>query len=291
MLFGMKKTKDPTSPNKTGTATGGALEPPPLSLAASFARFLPAAQQLAVERIEPCRFDVNLVFANVQTGLASVLPHLTRIETELPALNAAQFAELSELAGALLYASAQTMASAAPIKREQMNTMLARLHTLREPMLLGAEMYALLGLIPMQRVEQIRSGKGAFDAAQDGVALADLYGEFASVLTNKHPFTAAHFTEIAELGHALMRAITPDGARTAPSPALVAATEARDRLFTLLQDRYDELRRVGAYLFGEERDQKVPTLGARKGRSRAEAAPAAPVPAGGDTAAAGAAAS
>ena len=41
------------------------------------------------------------------------------------------------------------------------------------------------------------------------------------------------------------------------NPKLVAAVEARDRLWTLLVTRYELLWRTGAWLFGKD-DEKVP---------------------------------
>lgn len=275
----MIKPKTSRSKSKSASSPVVASPPPPASLAAPYTRFASLAEQLPAEQVVPCRLDVNLIFANVQAGLAAVLPHTTRLTSELPMLHVEQFPELEELAGALLHAAAQTAVSAAPIKREQLDKMLARLHELREPMLLCAEALALLNLIPKRRVEQIRSGKGAFDAAQDGVALADLFGEFAAVLHHKHPFTDTQFTEIAELGHTLMRVIVPDGARVAPSPQAIAAAATRDRLYTLLLIRHTDLRRAGFYLFADDVDQKVPVLGARRSRGKSDPAASEPVPA------------
>lgn len=274
----MSKPKPKSSPTKPSTKTPPTPPTPPPSLAAAYNLMLPAAMQLPPERVLPCRADVNLIYANVQKGLGAVLPQLGRLRVETPKLEVNRFPQLEDLAGALLYAAAQTAASAAPMKRELLDQKLTRLYTLREPMLLCAEVFALLGMLPKQRVEQIRSGSGPFDAAQDGVALADLFAEFASVVKDKHPFTQEQFTEIAELGHAILRSVTPDGARVALSPELVKATEARDRLYSLLMERYDELQRAGYYLFGSKADEKVPALGSRKGRSRSDAKSTEPTP-------------
>ena len=216
-------------------------------------------------------------------AVAAVLPHLARLKTELPALQVGRFTELELLAGALLHATAQVATGVSALSRQELDQKLGRLHELRAPMLLCAEMLAMLGLLPRQRVEQIRSGKGAFDAAQDGVALADLYAEYAAALHQKQPFTKEQLTEIAGLGHELLQAIRPDGARATASPAAAAASEARDRLYSLLLERYTDLRRAGFYLYGEEVDDKVPLLGSRKGRGAAvseePADPPAPAPA------------
>ena len=139
-------------------------------------------------------------------------------------------------------------------------------------------MFVLAGLVPEPRVAQIRSGKGLFDAAQDGVALSDLYAEYRSQIAGKHPFADAQLSRIAELGHALMKLITPEGARTGSSEAAAQAMELRDRIFSLLAIRHAELRKAGFYLFGEEVESRVPSLGARQGKSRPQPAEPPPAP-------------
>jgi hypothetical protein len=239
------------------------------------------ARALPKEQITPLKLDVNLVFANVRQGVASVVPLLTRLRAELPKLAVDELPKLAELAEALLYAHGESQRLTQPVKRSELEAKLAELSTLRESLLLQAEVFALVGLIPEPRVAQIRAGKGLFDLAHDGVALADLYGEYRSQIAGKHPFADAQIARAAELGHALMKVVTPDGARLTVSAAAAQALEERDRLFSLLVLRHAELRKAGFYLFGEEVDDKVPTLGARAGKRREpptpEPAPA-PIP-------------
>ena len=266
----MKKPKTPSTP----------ITPPsiPLSFAAAYTRFLPAAELLPSERVQPYRDDRTLVLTNVQIGVAAVTPYLARLRVETPTLPVDGFAELEDLVHALYFATEQAASSAAKIKRELLDPTLTRLHALREPMLLCAEMFALLGTLPKQRVERIRSGSGPQDAARDGVDLSDLFAEFAEKVKDKHPFTPEHFTEIRELAQVVLREVTPERARVKPSPQMNKAIENRDRLFSLLTERYEDVRRAGFYLFGPEADEKVPALNARRGRSRTEAGATEPLP-------------
>jgi hypothetical protein len=227
-----------------------------------------AANLLPKEQVVPLKLDVNVVFANVQQGVLSVQPFLTRLRSELPKLPLEDLTQLPELSEALLYAHSEAVRHSQPAKRAEMEASLTELQSLREKLLLQAEVFALVGLIPEARVAQIRAGKGLFDAAQDGVALADLYGAYRSQIAGKHPFTEAQVARTAELGHALMKLVTPDGARTTVAVAAVKAQDERDRIFSLLLLRHGELRKAGFYLFGEAVDEKVPTLGARQSRRR-----------------------
>lgn len=270
-------TKKPTSKSpspKTPQPTTSAASPP--SLKKSFDAFLAEANLLPKEKVAPLKVDVNLVFANVQQGILSVQPQMTRLRSELPMLDVDGLMKLPMLAEALLYAHGEAVRHGQPVKRAEMEAALVELQSLRESMLLQAEVLALVGLIPEARVAQIRAGKGLFDAAQDGVALADLYGAYRGQIAGKHPFAESQIARIAELGHGLMKVITPDGARASVSSAAAKAMDERDRIYSLLLQRHGELRRAGYYLFGDEIDEKVPTLGARAGKRRE---PEAPLPA------------
>ena len=251
------------------------------SLAAHYAAFLPEAMKLAQEQVQGLRVDVALVYTNVEAGVQAVQRHLSRLKTALPEIDVGRFATLPALASALIYATEQAVRLSQPVRKAEIDAKMARLSALREPMLVIAEGLALLGILPQDRVARIRSGRGPFDVAQDGVALADLYTEYKGKLAGKQPFSEAQIAEAAQLGQELMRLITPAGGRAPANPEAERATEARDRLYTLLVLRHAELRKAGFYLFGEEVNERVPTLGARGGtrrRTEPEADPA-PVPA------------
>lgn len=271
-----KKTKSPTKTPNAPTKVPA--EPPPPSLKKHFEAFVPAALALPKERISQLKFDVNLVYANVKAGCAEVLPHESQLTTELPKLDLPALKSLPDLAEALLYAHAESQQKAMPQKRADMESRLGELLKLREMMLLQAEVFVLAGLLPEPRVAQIRSGKGLFDAAQDGVALSDLYAEYRGQVAGKHPFSDVQLARIAELGHALMKIITPDGARTASSEAATQAMELRDRIYSLLAIRHAELRKAGFYLFGDEVDARVPPLGARQGKPKPQTPEPPPAP-------------
>ncbi len=272
------KHQNPVSPRPVTPAP----LPPPPSHKKSFESFLPAARQLGKEQVQPLKLDVNLIYANVGQGVSAVLPLLPRLVAELPMLPVDELTKLPALAEALLYAHAESQRHSQPGKRQEIDAKLTELLALREPLLLQAEVFAHLGLVPADRVAQIRAGKGLFDAAQDGVALSDLYGEYRDRVAGKHPFTEAQLSRVAELGQGLLQVITPDGARTPVTSAAAQAMEDRDRIYSLLLLRHAALRKAGFYLFGEQVDELVPALGARLGKRRdldaPEPAPVAPSP-------------
>lgn len=150
-----------------------------LSPRAAYDHFLSDAKKLADGAVLPCRGDLPLALHNVQLGVEQVLPHSDRIKAELPALDLKALGSLPNLAAGLLYAADRV---AAPASNAEVSDKLSRLRTLREPMLLIAEGLAEHGLLPVERVRAIRAGKGAIDAARDGIALEALYREHAAAL-------------------------------------------------------------------------------------------------------------
>jgi hypothetical protein len=258
-----KKSASPRPRLSAKEAAGG------LSPAAAYEYFLGDAQAIPEAQVLACRIDLPLALHNVQLGVASVLPHAARLRKELPNLKLAELRRLPDLAAGLLYAADRLTG---PPSKTEVADKLLRLRRLREPMLLVAEALALLELLPAERVTAIRQGKGAIDSARDGIALEGLYREYAAALRNKHPFSEADLTEVAELGNYLVRAITPSGGRQ-PTEAQSDASRLRDRLYTLLAQGHAELRKAGFVLFGEAVNEHVPALATRVLRPRHSPAP------------------
>lgn len=243
------------------------------------AKFAPLAQKLSAKEVLPCRIDVALALHNIQQGVASIEPHAARLRKEMSGLPLADVLALPDLALALLFTDEQVTE---PAGKAQYKTDLSRLYELRLPMLLIAEGLAQLGLIPAKQVQDIRSGSGPRDAAKDGVDLGKLYHAHADALAGKHPFTAAQLQEVITLGERLSVQVKPDRARTKGSPKEPSPSrDLRNRLYTLLAERHQDLRKAGFYLFGNAVDAYVPLLQAHRPatKSKKPAPSKAPAPA------------
>lgn len=115
--------------------------------------------------------------------------------------------------------------------------------------------------MPRAVVDKIYEGRGPYDTAGDCVACAQVFTKYAGKLKGKTPVTAAQVREAAEVGGKLLQVLRPKGAgRKEKAQALKDALDLRDRLGTLLAADYELVRRAGGWLFGEERDVKVPGL-------------------------------
>jgi hypothetical protein len=241
----------------------------------ALARYTPLALQLAKKDVLVCRLDLALALHNLQQGVASIEPYAARLRKEVSGLPVAELLALPDLGLALIFASEQVEQ---PSPQAQNRQDLARLRELREPMLVIAEALALLGLLPEKKVHDIRIGSGAMDSARDGIALCQLYQAHAAAIADKHPFTAAHFAELSELGERLTRTIIPKSARAAAKRERSSTPDLCNRLYTLLWQRHQDLRKAGYYLFGPELDLKVPTLQARRSTAKPKKPAPAPAP-------------
>lgn len=261
-----KASKPAASPRgKAGTLTSDQ----------ALARYTPLALQLAKKDVLVCRLDLALALHNLQQGVASIEPYAARLRKEVSGLPVAELLALPDLGLALIFASEQVEQ---PSPQAQNRQDLARLRELREPMLVIAEALALLGLLPEKKVHDIRIGSGAMDSARDGIALCQLYQAHAAAIADKHPFTAAHFAELSELGERLTRTIIPKSARAATKRDRASTPDLCNRLYTLLWQRHQDLRKAGYYLFGPELDLKVPTLQARRSTAKPKKPTPAPAP-------------
>ena len=184
-----------------------------------------------------------------------------RLAAELPVLSLDHLKGLVDLAIATSYAVRRvenlTSPSSLPLLKEAT--------ALRGKLLPAAVALAAAGVLPAAQVNKIRRGKGAIDRAKDCVDLAALFTENAEAIRGKSPVTAAEVKRAGEVGAALLNVLKPKGSpRDTKSKELREAVEDRDRLGTLLAQRYAPVRRAGAWFFGDEVGDHVPVLGSVK---------------------------
>jgi hypothetical protein len=221
----------------------------------------------------PFRVDPHLAQHNALLGLAAVLEHESRIAKDLPLVNLAELREIQPLTHAVIFAAGR-------VNRTPEATLLRDLmpeaYQLRRKLLFGAIALGESNLLPAREIEAIRKGNGKVDAVQDLLQLAALYRRHESKIEGMHPVEPADLDRADQLGQQLLEILRPAAAK-GPKPGnseLEASIDARDRLWTLLTIRHEQLWKVGAWLFGYEAREKVPVLGARRLRRKPEEEPA-----------------
>lgn len=244
-----------------------------------FEKFVPAAKALDAREIIACRSDVALAHRNVAHGVEAVLAHESAIRVELPKIDTLQIRTMPELSIAVVYAATQVDRHG-PSK--ELGELLSRARDLRNLLLVTAESLAHAKIFEAREVAKIRAGRGDIDAAKDCIELSALFVKHAPSLRGKTPVTMAQIREAAAVGTELITLLKPKKVRLPKKvqDEVAEARDTRDRLWTLLVQRHDTLRRVGAYLFGlRELDIIVPALQTRVFVKRAakKAAPKQPV--------------
>lgn len=145
---------------------------------------------------------------------------------------------------------------------------------LRVNLLIAAEALAHRGLLPAQRVAEIRAGQGHLDTADDLIALSALFAGAWNEVKDKTAVTREEVDRAGIVGSQLHFAVgarvVADGGRTKTGES----QRSRQRAFTLLARAYDECRRAATYLrwHAGDADAYAPSIyGKRKRRSaRAE---------------------
>jgi hypothetical protein len=260
---GKARLAAPASPPAPSPAPAGAA-PPFITQdpAAAFAHFKGEAQGIAAPDTKQLNVDPDIVLNNVQIALAAFKPIQGAVVAVVPSAPVDRFLEIPSLALAVMYASDQVIGQAST---GEIASRIASLAALRTPMLTMLEVLASppVGLADAARVKAIRAGTGPLDRAHDAVNIAAYFDELGASIANKHPFTPAQLSQLAESGQWLVQQLSPSGAVAAPNPTDPAAV-IRDQLWTLLSTRYDALRAACATVLGfQNLDQHLPALGTR----------------------------
>ena len=253
---------------------------------AAFDAFAPAARALT-GAIRPFRADASLAYHNVEAGVVSVVSARKALDERIRDIDWEAIEGATNLALAVCFAASQAATTTAPATG--IAAKLAEARPLRRLLLRSAQALAGAGLVSEKDVAAILAGHGSLDAANDCVNLAALFTKNAAKIRGQHPVTAAQIARAAALGSELTTLLKPARAKAGKKDgAVAAATDIRDRLWTLLVATHLELRRLGAFLWVDDVDAHVPQLQAsRSGRRRplkqgpvpSPAPPPAPAPA------------
>lgn len=237
--------------------------------AAAYEHFLSFSKQVPVDKVKHITVDADLALHNVRAGATACRTLQFAVQTAVPNCPIERFLELPSLALALLYASDLVVghASTGEIARR-----VAAQSKLRTPMLMMLEVFAdpAVGLADPDRVQALRSGNGHLKRSHDAVGIAAYFNELGPAVVGKHPFTAAQIQALASEGQWLIQQLTPRAAVPVPTGPDAAAV-IRDALWTLLSDRYDQLRAVMSVVVGlREVDTHVPQIGKRLAAKQTE---------------------
>jgi hypothetical protein len=227
---------------------------------AAFLHFKPLVERVPEDKLDAWNGDAEIVRTNATRGVDAIRPHLDHLREALPLLNINELLELPALCFALGFAADRVFmrASTKEIQAAQKQIRPVRSQALRQ-----LEIFAERGLLPQERVRNIRQNTGPVDEARDAVAIPALFHEFSAAVKNKHPFTAAELKQLAEKGDWLLKQLLPTGATADKGPRNPDAV-LRDQLWTEVLRRYDGLYQAGVEIWGRRGvDAHIPPLMSR----------------------------
>lgn len=240
-----------------------------LELDADVERFLREAESLPPT---PCRANTDVVLVNVCHAAAQLsTPEVAAvIGSDLNNVEERLVAEAPRLATALNYLAHK----AAPPRRPPVTLPeLERARELRRKLLLTLACAVEWKVVPRPYLDGLSKGNAKTDLAHALVNAVAILREFAKPLENKTLVTPELMKEAEELGckilqHAKVGSPLAAKARQEKS----AQVQARDRLYSLLLQRYERMRRIGFWVWGAAASRHVPPLRSAPRRPRPSAA-------------------
>jgi hypothetical protein len=242
---------------------------------AAYDKHLPAALALPADRVLPYRVEPDLAINNISRAMAVVEAFRAEIVKHLPKISVAELDGLPSLALAVKAAALAVQNEAPAVSVTEMIAEGWELRATLMPVVAGL---AATGVIPRSVYEAIASGSGTRDMAEDCVALSHVFVDHAPQVAGKHAAAAEVITRAETVGSWLLQNLRKKNAP--PQSATTAAIDIRDRMATLLVERYSNLRAVAYYFHRDAFAQHAPALMSRhRVRQRDSEAPPAPEPA------------
>lgn len=230
------------------------------------------ALALAAEAVKTLAVDPSRAYHNAVAGRDAVLAARAAVEASGFGARWSEIETVDDLGLALIQADALVVGDGHV--RGTLKPLVAEGAPLRRKLLSAARALAEHGLVPAETVKTIRAGRGTGDLGRDLIALAALFAAHERAIAGKHPIGPDQRAQAEQVGSKIVantrtRATPRSRARVGEARA---ATELRDRLYTLLVARHDHLARAAGAVWGLSAAKHVPALGSNV-RAKKPAAP------------------
>lgn len=230
---------------------------------AAYKEMLPLAMSLEPTQLEPYQGSIEIARRNLIRGSEAIqkLEEKLKEEVKPERLEAARQTTKLCLAAEFAVLCIENMERRTGAVGVLPLLVAARL--IRRRLLKNAEGAAEYTLVPKERVENIKKGKGPLDTARDCIALAALYRECKESLSGKTPVSGEDIDRCSQLGTQLLGLLKPEKAieiEEAPEE-IAAAYQVRDRFWTLLVQQRELLWKLAGLVVGpREVNEVVPPL-------------------------------
>lgn len=250
------------TPKKSTKKTAAKPAAKQLDAGGEYERFLPDAKALTKSAVLPYRLDPDIAIANVRTAMKVFDAHRDEITKHLPKIDIKTLESLPALA---LATKRSAMIAEEKVPTEKLvSQKLAEARQLRSTLLPVVAGLASTGLVPRQTYLDIVKGRGARDTAGDCVAIADVFRKHKDAIKGKHAADAGSIDKAASVGSWLLQELRAPGAKAPKAAAPAPAVDTRNRLATLLVERYGKLQAVAHYFEGADYESVAPPLMSRQ---------------------------
>jgi hypothetical protein len=240
-------------------------KPPAALAAAAFTKIKPRLKKLEADELTQVNADIPAAVSLVLGALPSLRAMRDAIVEELPKHPIAMLDDLEDYALATWYAD--QLHETQGLDEAALKELSAEAGPLRESLLIAAEPLAHRGLLDAKRVAEIRAGRGKEDAANDLMALAELFSSSWDRVRSKTVVEEHEVRRAEEIGTKLLMSLAARESGSSTKP--VDSADRRVRAYTLLARAYSACRRAAAYIRWEQgdTDDLVPPL-VRRGPGR-----------------------
>jgi hypothetical protein len=233
----------------------------------AFQSVLSEIQALPKEKVQTCNLEVPLAVTTVFGSLPEIMALRPRVLEELPKFPIERFDKLERYTAAFAHAQALFMAASRP--PAPVTELVEQCTRQRDLLLSDAQALAKRGIIDGNRLEDLKGNSSYRFIAFDVFMLVQILTENSAKIQGKTAVDQAELDRAQQLAEKLTRAL---GEREQAPAALDAATDTRDRAFTLFINDYGEVQHAVYYLEPERYAQISPTVygGGRPVRKKTE---------------------
>jgi len=233
--------------------------------AEAMARIAPDAAALSVDELTQVNLDLQQATGTILGVLPEVMALREQIVKQLPAFDIAQVDKLEDYTLALRFAHAAFQTATLPA--DDLTGLSEEALALRERLVADAKALSLHNLINPLKLDSLKGANGIKNVAQDLQMLSQILQESWPQIQGKSATVADDLQAASRIGTRLTRIV---GLREQGPAQVAAATEQRQRVFTLTLRAYDEARAAVAYVRRREGDAEsiTPNLYTGKGRRR-----------------------
>jgi hypothetical protein len=226
----------------------------------------PELMSLLPEQFEVINTDVKDMCSTVLGTLKELKDWRETIEKELPGFDLARFDKLGQFTHALGFAHAQYLTATA--EPDSLDDVFADALRVRDVLLSEVRLLVSRGVVNIAKLDELQGTNGFKNVAVDLLALMNVLVGVWPLIKDKTFLSETELNLAQQYAAWMMRVV---GEREQGPAIIAAATDLRNRAFTMVMITYQDARRALTYLLDDKDKVDAIVPGLRPGRpSRAK---------------------